>query len=762
MKNLGIRQRVLLIALVPMTVIAFALVAYFTLLRYGDVESALTHRGSTMARQLAPAAVYGMFSGNSTELSRLAQAIAKEADVSAVSFFDRSGQLLAAAGDRRSTENPFTLPDGWQGQTSDGQTLFFHVKIIQTGFDFDDPFYEGSDARTLRTLELGSLTIEISRKRVSARKIEILVVSLLSVLVMLLATSFLARRLGRDITDPVVALEDTVRQIREGILTARVSPHPARTLRALEEGINEMAAAMEVASNRSAAALASSEAELRKQYDFASALLQAQSDAGVGMMILLDGRVVFANEAALQMHGYSLDQLMALPDTLLLVPPAERPKQLSRRQALMESNWPGDRTVMPILTRDGEVRHVDMVMMPLKSDARSPRLVVIEIDVTQRILDQARIEAANMELQAQKEDAERANMAKSRFLAAASHDLRQPLHALNLFAAELESRVTTSAQKRLSRQISTAVGSLGELLAALLDVSRLDISELKPERQPIALFPLLEAAALNHQRSADAKHLKLTVMPTRLWVDSDPRYLARIVSNLIGNAVRYTLKGRVLVGARASRGMVRIEVWDTGIGIAPEHLPSLFQEFYQVHNPERDANKGLGLGLSIVDRLSKALDHPVTIRSMPGKGTVFSVTLPKATPLVVPNRIEEEPENKEGPGARILLAVNDSPTCTSLASLLRGWGYRVSEAMTEEVLLSTLSAEAPDLVVCDDSLCEKLVNHHQTGRPLTFPVVILGTAPESMGSSELPIAGQLGNPLKPARLRALLRAGLEE
>ncbi|RTL56974.1 MAG: PAS domain S-box protein [Rhodocyclaceae bacterium] len=761
MKNLGIRQRVLLIALAPMTVIALALVSYFTLLRYGDVESALIQRGSTMARQLAPATVYGMFSGNTQELGRLVQAASKEADVSAISFFDRSGKLLASAGVRHSYEDPLPLPDGWQSQSADGEILFFHVKVVQPGFALDDPFYADGEGGAMRPLELGSLTIEISRKRVSARKREILVVSLLSVLVMLLATSLLARRLGKDITEPVVALEEAVRRIREGLLTTRVQPHHARTLQALEDGINAMAITLEAASNRSAAALASSEAELRKQYDFASALLQAQSDAGVGMMILLDGRVVFANEAAVHIHGYALEQLMALPDTLLLIPPEERPRQLARRQQLMESSWPGERSVVPILTKEGEVRHVEMVMMPLKSDARTPRLVVIEIDVTQRILDQARIEATNLELQSQRDEAERANRAKTRFLAAASHDLRQPLHALNLFAAELDSRVTTTALRRLSRQINTAVGSLGELLAALLDVSRLDVSELKPNRQAVALQPLLEAAALNHQRSADAKSLRLAVAPTSLWGESDPQYLSRIITNLIGNAVRYTRKGTVLVGVRRSAGMVRIEVWDTGIGVAPEHLPSLFQEFYQVHNPERDANKGLGLGLSIVDRLARALDHPVTVRSRLGKGTVFSVTLPRAA----------APEPKEGDdeqasGARVLLAINDAPTCNSLAALLRGWGYRVSEAMNQDILCSILLAEPPDLVVCDDGLCEILFRQGNGATLKGLPLVVLGSLPESAlatdGAKDIRIAGQLSKPLKPARLRALLRSLLDE
>lgn len=761
MKNLGIRQRVLLLALAPMTVIALALVSYFTFLRYGDVESALTHRGSTMARQLAPASVYGMFSGNANELTRLAQAVAKETDVSAVAFFDRGGKLLASAGDRHSQEDPFTLPDGWQGKSADGQTLFFHVKVAQASFDFEDPVF-GYDAHSLRPLELGSLTVEISRKRITTRKAEILVVSLFSLLAMLLATSLLAQRLGRDITEPVVALENAMRRIREGVLSARVQPHPARTLRALEEGINEMAMALEAASNRSAAALASSEAELRKQYDFASALLQAQSDAGVGMMILLGGRVVFANDAALQIHGYALDQLMALPDALMLFPPDERPRQLARRQFLMESNLPSDHAATPVMTPNGEIRHVDMVMMPLKSDARSPRLVLIEVDVTQRIEDQARIEAANRELQVQKEEAERANMAKSRFLAAASHDLRQPLHALNLFAAELESRVNTAAQRRLSRQINTAVGSLGELLAALLDMSRLDIAELTPQRKAVALFPLLEAAALNHQRSADAKHLRLTVMPTRLWVDSDPQYLARIISNLIGNAVRYTLKGRVLIGTRRRGDRVRVEVWDTGIGIPAEHLSSLFHEFYQVHNPERDAGKGLGLGLSIVDRLCRALDHPVSVHSEPGKGTVFSVTLPLAAAALIAREKAEQAAEQLDSNGRILLAVQDGPSCTSLASLLRGWGYRVSEAITDDSVKSTLLTEAPDLVVCDDGLCAALREYHQAPGTMPFPVIVLGTLSEDISTGDLHIAGQLAKPLKPARLRALLRAVLED
>lgn len=761
MKNFGIRQRVLLIALAPMTVVALALVAYFTLLRYGDVEDALTQRGATMARQQAPASVYGMFSGNVTELGRLARAVMQEKDVSAVAFFDRNGNLLSFAGERRCLEPPLSLPDGWQGHSADGKTLFFHVKVVQAGFDFDDPFYPPEAGKAPRPLELGSLTIELSRSRVVARKVEILIVTLLSVLLMLLATSFLARRLGRDITDPVVAIEDAVRAIREGKYYTRVERHPARTVAALEDGINEMAVALEAARNRSAAALASSEAELRKQYDFASALLQAQSDAGVGMMILLDGRAVFANDAALAMHGYTLDQLMALPDTLLLLPPDERPRHLEARQHLMESTWQGERRVVPIQTRDGEIRHADMVMMPLKGDSRSPRMVVIETDVTQRMLDQARIEATNRELQRQKEDAERANMAKSRFLAAASHDLRQPLHALNLFAAELEGRATSATQRRLSRQINTAVGTLSELLAALLDISRLDISDLRPQRQAVALQPLLEAAALNHQRSADAKHLRLKVHPTSLWGESDPQYLSRIVSNLIGNAVRYTRKGQVLVGVRRQDGQVRIEVWDTGIGIAEEHLPALFQEFYQVHNPERDATKGLGLGLSIVERLARALGHTITVKSWPGRGSVFAVSMPEVLP-VAEAASDVDLNIGSGETFKVLLVADNGPASESLAGLLRDWGYLVYVADSEDALSLAFTSEPADVVVCDEPRCSDLFIQLRERRMARTPVLVMGALPDEQACSDIYVAGSLSKPLKPARLRSLLRHLLEE
>jgi PAS domain S-box-containing protein len=749
---------VLLIALAPMLVIALALVLYFTLLRYGDAEEALVQRGAAMARQLGPAAEYGLFSSNIGELKRLSQAILGEPDVTGVTFYDRDGQRIASSGTTLDGGNPMDRPDGWSGRSPDGRTLFFHAKVTSVGIAFDDPFQAPETAAMNRRV-LGSLTLEVSRAQLLARKLEILVVTLLSVLVMVGASAMLARRLGRDLTEPVVGVEEAVRRIRVGELNARVDPHPAGTVRALEDGINEMAAALEVARSRSDAALASSEAELRKQYEFANALLQAQSDAGVGMLIVLDGRVVYANDAALAIHGYSRDELFALADVALLLPAEERAFHLLRVANHLESGWNGGRFETALLTKGGEIRQADMVTTRLRGGgAMSARMVVIETDITERKAAQDRIAEANRELMRQKEEAERASVAKSRFLAAAGHDLRQPLHALTLFSAELDERVTTSDQHRLARQINTAVSSLGEVLDALLEVSRLQLSDMQPNPRPLALGPLLERVALNHRPAAEARRLRLRIHDGKLWAYTDSQYLARILGNLIANAVRYTRHGGIVVGARRAGQFVRVEVWDSGMGISPEHLQHLFQEFYQVGNPERDAAKGLGLGLSIVDRLARGLGTEVKVRSVPGRGSVFSILLPRAQPVVSVQR--EDLATKSGVlSGRVLVVGSSSTVQSSLVSLLRGWGCRVGEADSPSLLKSILESELPDLILCEDRQIAALLASLES-IAIAPPVVLLGESP----SEELRgrIAGRLGIPLRPARLRALVQHLLED
>ena len=223
---------------------------------------------------------------------------------------------------------------------------------------------------------------------------------------------------------------------------------------------------------------------------------------------------------------------------------------------------------------------------------------------------------------------ERASEEKTRFLGTASHDLRQPLHAIALFGAALENELRDRPEGRNAERLMRAVNALGASLDTMLDVSRLDAGVITPAPQPVQLDALF--LPLNHTFSARAeqKQLQLRVRASGLWVHSDPQLLHRMLSNLMDNALKYTAQGGVTVMARERGDAVWVEVRDTGIGIAPEQSGRIFEEFYQINNPGRDRSRGLGIGLSIVQRLSRLLGHPVQMHSRPGRGTHFRVVLP--------------------------------------------------------------------------------------------------------------------------------------
>ena len=226
------------------------------------------------------------------------------------------------------------------------------------------------------------------------------------------------------------------------------------------------------------------------------------------------------------------------------------------------------------------------------------------------------------------EEADNANAAKSRFLAAASHDLRQPLQALRLYLDTLERRIDDRLDRRILGGALSALSAGEELLRNYLDVSVLEAGIVQPEMADVAVGGLLAELAAECGTMAEAKGLDMRVVPCGAVIRSDAALLGRLLRNLLSNAVRYTASGRVLLGCRRRGGFLRIEVWDTGIGIPPEQLDAVFEDFYQVDNPERDRTKGFGLGLSVVNRAARLLGHPVEVSSRPGRGSVFTVTVP--------------------------------------------------------------------------------------------------------------------------------------
>ncbi|TAN72959.1 MAG: HAMP domain-containing protein, partial [Gallionella sp.] len=248
-----------------------------------------------------------------------------------------------------------------------------------------------------------------------------------------------------------------------------------------------------------------------------------------------------------------------------------------------------------------------------------------------RTVLQQRIDEATQALRAKKDEAERASHDKSRFLAVASHDLRQPLHALGLYVAELQRKVTDSGQQHLVGQVAHSTEALSTLLNALLDISKLDAGAVVPQMQTCDVNAMLEHVAADYRMLAGIKNIRLVIRPFSGSIISDPLLMERVLTNLVSNAIRYTRpNGCVMIACRRRGRLLRIEVRDNGVGISKIDQANIFREFFQLTQPQLDANKGLGLGLAIVDRLVKLLGHRIELRSTPGKGSVFALETPIA------------------------------------------------------------------------------------------------------------------------------------
>ncbi|HYD98122.1 MAG TPA: ATP-binding protein, partial [Alphaproteobacteria bacterium] len=310
--------------------------------------------------------------------------------------------------------------------------------------------------------------------------------------------------------------------------------------------------------------------------------------------------------------------------------------------------------------------------------------------------------AALVETERARAEAVAANAARSRFLATASHDLRQPLQGARLWLELLlKKSAADSEMRRIAGKAVEALSGGQSLLTALLDISTLEAGTVAPSVRSVPLAEILGPLQSEATELARSKGLTARFVSSRAHIRTDPVLLLRLLRNLVHNAVRYTDRGRILVGARRRGGTLRLEVWDTGIGIPADKLETVFQEFVQLGNPARDRAQGLGLGLSIVERTARLLGHELTVRSVPGRGSMFGVSVPLAAPqAAAPPPPAAEPA---GGGARLLLVEDDPLQRGALTALLEGFGYRVEAHEQPGPALEALAAGAPppDLVVTD-------------------------------------------------------------
>ena len=255
------------------------------------------------------------------------------------------------------------------------------------------------------------------------------------------------------------------------------------------------------------------------------------------------------------------------------------------------------------------------------SDGKTEGVVITYEDVTER-------RRAADALSAAKREAELASIAKSRFLSAASHDLRQPMQTLSLLQGLLAKKVVGERAEKLVAGIDEALGAMTGMLNTLLDINQIEVGAVRAETIDFPVNDLLDRLRGELTYHAQAAGLVLRVMPCTLSVRSDPRLLEQMIRNLLSNALKYTKRGKVLIGCRRRQERLRIEIWDTGIGIPESELQAIFEEYHQVDNPARQRSHGLGLGLSIVKSLGELLRHPIHVRSLHGKGSVFSIEVP--------------------------------------------------------------------------------------------------------------------------------------
>ncbi|MBB4197328.1 hybrid sensor histidine kinase/response regulator [Rhodoblastus sphagnicola] len=378
----------------------------------------------------------------------------------------------------------------------------------------------------------------------------------------------------------------------------------------------------------------------------------------------------------------------------------------------------------------------------------------------------------NDELARAKAEADEANISKTRFLAAAGHDILQPLNAARLYAAAMQQRADSGAPAQevvsLARNVDSALEAVEDIFSALLEISRLDAGAMRVEPANLPIDDLFRQLKIEFAPLARKKDLELIFAPCSLAVRSDRKLLRRLLQNLISNALKYTQKGRVLVGARRVRGRLRIEVWDTGIGIPPDKQKSVFQEFKRL-DAGAGVAPGLGLGLSIVERLARVLGHKIALKSRPGRGSVFSVTALRApAPPRAPEGASEAAPAPAGHGPladMVVVAIDNDPQIVDgMKALLSGWGCKVVAAGSQRDAISQLARLrcAPDAVFADYHLDEgdgvdAIVALRWKFGPQLPAALITADRSQDMRerASDKDIA-VLRKPLKPAALRALL------
>jgi signal transduction histidine kinase len=361
--------------------------------------------------------------------------------------------------------------------------------------------------------------------------------------------------------------------------------------------------------------------------------------------------------------------------------------------------------------------------------------------------------------------AEAANRGKTQFLASASHDLRQPLHALGLFVSALAAKVREPELKRVVGNITASVDALERLFSSMMDISKLDAGAVEPVRCSFPLEPLFRRVDAAFAAVAATKRLRLCVVTTRVWVDSDPLLLERILFNLVSNAVRYTEFGGAVLGVRRRGAAISIDVCDSGIGVSAMEREHIFDEFYQVDAAERHAGQGMGLGLAIIRRLAALLHHEIEVESMPSRGSRFSILVPRATPEAAESAAPAASPGMTFGGALIAVIDDEVAVVEGMRAWLAQSGAVVVAAGSGPEMLAALGecGRYPDLIVADYRLGGGALGtdavallRHELGLQIPAMLISGDSSPEAISAMRESSLHVLLKPVLPEELHRLL------
>jgi PAS domain S-box-containing protein len=493
-----------------------------------------------------------------------------------------------------------------------------------------------------------------------------------------------------------------------------------------------------------------------------SELVGSVIDSAPDAMIIIDanGVIVFANRQVTALFGHERADIVG-QDVEVLLPERFRQRHVGHRRGYTDNV-----RVRPMgagldlfgIRRDGTEFPVEISLSPIRRDGGVMVAAAIR-DVTER----KRVEQALTEA---RRDAEHANLAKSRFLATASHDLRQPLQTLGLLNGALRRMISDPESREVLAQQEEAIDAMSRLLNALLDISKLESGAISLALTDFTLAPVFELMRRDFGNLAANKGLRLAVDSPGADVRSDPALVTQLLRNLLSNAVKYTREGAVELRCERLGGRVRVEVRDSGIGIAADQLPLVFDEFYQIGVSPNSSRDGYGLGLSIVQRIAKLIDVRIDVASTPGIGSVFAFELPVADgvakrPTTTPETAQQAPGGEAG--HRVLLVEDDPGVRNAMRMLLRMEGFRVIAAATAAEALSELADDPEfDLVITDFHLEENRTGTEvisaaraRLGQSLK---AVLVTGDTSSAVRDLPADSNLRVISKPINSETLLRS----